>query len=114
MNDRRAYVEARRESLLRSGCLGTRYRQPLSEACLLSTGKTIPNPGEALELLLKAVFGIWLTAHLRFVDVIVVPFVRTADQHDDEIVSFIQSLVPDRRLKEISVLLEPLWDIDRR
>jgi len=49
---------------------------------------------------------------LRFVDVIVGPFVRATDQHDDEIPFVMQGLITNRRLEEVTVLLKPLWNID--
>ena len=110
--DRRTYLEEGRESPLRSGCLGTRCHRRPSEACLLSTGRTIPNATKAAGSFLRAVCVIQKTTHLCFVDVVVVPFVGTPDQHDDEILSVIESFITDRRLEKVTVLLEPLWDID--
>ena len=43
---------------------------------------------------------------------VVVPFVGTTDQHDDEILSIIEDLVTNWRPEEVMVLLEPLRDVD--
>ena len=43
---------------------------------------------------------------------VVVPFVGTTDQHDDEILSFIEDFITNRRSEEVMILLEPLRDVD--
>lgn len=43
---------------------------------------------------------------------IVIPFVGTTNEHDDEIISVVDGVITNWRLEEVSVLLEPLGDVD--
>jgi len=50
--------------------------------------------------------------NLGLVNVVVVPFVWTSDEHDDKIFSVVEGVIADWRLEQVSVLLEPLGDVD--
>lgn len=53
-------------------------------------------------------------AHLGLVDMVVVAFVRPTDDHDHVVRARVQAEVVDRGLEQVPVLLQPLWEVDRR
>lgn len=42
-----------------------------------------------------------------------VPLVRSAYNHHSEVSAVVHAEVVDGRLEEVSVLLQPLWEVDR-
>lgn len=57
-------------------------------------------------MLVKPFFG--------FIDVVVIAFVRTTDSHDYEVFLLVQTEIVHRRLKEMAISLQPLWEVDGR
>lgn len=50
---------------------------------------------------------------LAFVPVIVFPRIRSADDHHDKIVVVINTLIPDRRLEQMAMVVDPFFEIER-
>jgi hypothetical protein len=44
----------------------------------------------------------------------IVAGVRAGDHHDEEAIAAVKIAVADRRLEEVSVFLDPVFEIDRR
>ena len=53
------------------------------------------------------------STYICLVHMVVVSFVGTADEHDEEILSIINGVIANRRFEKMSVLFEPLGDVDR-
>ena len=50
--------------------------------------------------------------HLRLVNVVIISFVGTTNEHDDEVLSFVDGVITNGRLEQMSVFLKPLGDVD--
>ena len=47
------------------------------------------------------------------VPVIILSRIRPADDHNDKFISVINALIPNRRLEQMPVLVDPLFEIER-
>ena len=112
VSSRRTYAEARRVSPLGSGCLGTRRHQQLSEAFLLSTGRTTPEVAKVMRSPINVGNLTRENTYLCLINVVVISFIGTTNEHDNEIFSIIYGVIANWGLEEVPVLFEPLGDVD--
>ena len=53
-----------------------------------------------------------ILAHLGLVDMIVIPLVRTSDNHDGEVLSGVDTVIVHGRLQEVTILRQPFRKVE--
>lgn len=54
-----------------------------------------------------------MPTHLSFIDMVVIPLIRTANDHHDEIFAMVRTEIVDRRFEQMRVLGDPFRKVER-